>query len=110
MFDIGFFEICLIGIIALIVIGPEKLPRVARTTGLWLGKVRATVRTVKHDIDEQLRADELKQSLEQAKNTLSNGVTTPVDDIKASLENLQKEAHDATSVDDKKPTLKTTNE
>lgn len=57
MFDIGFLEICLITVIALIVIGPEKLPRVACTVGLWAGKARGVIRTVKYDIDEQIRME-----------------------------------------------------
>jgi len=91
MFDIGFFEICLIGIIALLVIGPEKLPRVARTTGLWLGKARGMVKTVKYEIDEQIRVEELKQSIERAKNTLDNGVTESIKDVESSFEELQNE-------------------
>lgn len=85
MFDIGFFEVCLIAIIALVVIGPEKLPRVARTTGLWLGKFRGMVRTVKYDIDEQIRMDELKQSLEKVKKE-----AVPIsDDFKETFEEMQ---------------------
>ena len=74
MFDIGFWEICLIGIIALIVIGPEKLPRVARVAGMWIGKFRGMVRTVKHDIDEQLRLEELRQSMQNQQNNAENTV------------------------------------
>lgn len=74
MFDVGFWEICLIGVIALIVIGPERLPRVARVTGLWIGKFRGLIRTVKHDIDEQLRLEELRQSMERQNNELHQGV------------------------------------
>ncbi len=49
MFDIGFLELCLIAVVSLLVIGPEKLPRVARTVGLWTGKARGMIRTVKYD-------------------------------------------------------------
>ena len=74
MFDIGFFEICLIGIIALVVIGPEKLPRVARIIGLWLGRAQGMVKTVKYEIDEQLRMEELKQSMQKQKDSLENNI------------------------------------
>ena len=94
MFDIGFFEICLIGIIALLVIGPEKLPRVARTTGLWLGKARGMVKTVKYEIDEQIRVEELKQSMERAKSTLDNGVTESLKEAESSFKDLQNEVQD----------------
>jgi len=63
MFDIGFWEIIFILVIALLVIGPERLPRIARTTGLWVGKMRGFVASVKADIDQELAADELKKIL-----------------------------------------------
>ncbi|ORU90669.1 MAG: preprotein translocase subunit TatB [Cycloclasticus sp. symbiont of Poecilosclerida sp. M] len=103
MFDIGFFEICLIAIIALIVIGPEKLPRVARTTGLWIGKARGAVKTVKYEIDEQLRVEELKQSMNQASDALKKNVSEPMTDIEESFENLQNGDQDTT-----RPTAKST--
>ncbi|HYQ72863.1 MAG TPA: Sec-independent protein translocase protein TatB, partial [Gammaproteobacteria bacterium] len=65
MFDIGFFEIVFIFIVTLLVVGPEKLPRVARTAGLWLGKLRGFVSSVKADIDREIAADELKKTLER---------------------------------------------
>jgi sec-independent protein translocase protein TatB len=63
MFDIGFWELTIIGVVALLVIGPERLPRVARTAGLWLGRARRFVSTVKADIDREIAADELKKTL-----------------------------------------------
>lgn len=63
MFDIGFWELTIIGVVALLVIGPEKLPQVARTAGLWLGKARRFVSSVKADIDREIAADELKKTL-----------------------------------------------
>jgi sec-independent protein translocase protein TatB len=63
MFDIGFSEILLIMVIALIVVGPERLPRLARTTGLWIGKIRGFVASVKAEIDHELAAEELRKTL-----------------------------------------------
>ncbi len=63
MFDIGFWEICLIGVIALLVVGPEKLPKMARTAGMWVGRVQRMVSSVKQDIDKELRLQELQESL-----------------------------------------------
>lgn len=63
MFDIGFSEIIFILVITLLVVGPERLPRVARTAGLWLGKIRGFVTSVKADIDQELAAEELKRIL-----------------------------------------------
>lgn len=63
MFDIGFSEIIFILIIGLLVIGPERLPKVARTTGLWFGKLRGFVASVKSDIDRELATEELRKTL-----------------------------------------------
>lgn len=63
MFDIGFSEIVLIMVIALIVVGPERLPRLARSTGLWIGKIRGLVASVKAEIDHELAAEELRKTL-----------------------------------------------
>lgn len=70
MFDIGFWEMALIGVVALLVIGPERLPRVARTAGLWIGKGRRFLASVKGEVDRELKAEELKRIMaEQAKST-----------------------------------------
>ena len=61
MFDVGFSELLVIGIVALIVIGPEKLPRVARTVGHLLGRAQRYVNDVKSDINREIQLDELKK-------------------------------------------------
>src|SRR5574343_264952 len=61
MFDIGFSELMVIGIVALIVIGPEKLPKVARTLGHLLGRAQRYVNDVKSDINREIQLDELKK-------------------------------------------------
>ena len=61
MFDIGFSELMLIGIVALIVIGPERLPKVARTLGHLLGRAQRYVNDVKSDINREIQLDELKK-------------------------------------------------
>lgn len=63
MFDVGFWELILIAVVALVVVGPEKLPRLARVTGLWLGRANAQLQAIKNDISAELRAEELKQAL-----------------------------------------------
>jgi sec-independent protein translocase protein TatB len=65
MFDIGFWELGLIAIVALLVIGPDKLPQVARTTGMWVGRLRRFVTNVKADIDRELRQEELRKAIEE---------------------------------------------
>ena len=63
MFDIGFWELAIIGIVGLLVIGPDKLPGVARTAGMWIGRARRFVGNVKDDIDRELKQDELRKAL-----------------------------------------------
>ncbi|MBS1188493.1 MAG: tatB [Rhodocyclaceae bacterium] len=61
MFDVGFSELLVIGIVALIVIGPERLPKVARTLGHLLGRAQRYVNDVKADINREMQLDELKK-------------------------------------------------
>ena len=63
MFDIGFWELTTIAVIALLVIGPDKLPGVARTAGKWVGRARRFVGDVKSDIDRELKQDEIRKAL-----------------------------------------------
>ena len=65
MFDIGFWEVIFIMVITLLVVGPERLPKVARTAGLWVGKIRGFVVSVKAEIDQELATEELKRSLQK---------------------------------------------
>jgi sec-independent protein translocase protein TatB len=63
MFDIGFWELLLIAIVALVVVGPERLPKFIRVTGLWVGRANASIRSIRNDISRELREEELKQTL-----------------------------------------------
>ncbi|MCB1828982.1 MAG: twin-arginine translocase subunit TatB [Chromatiaceae bacterium] len=71
MFDIGFWELMLIGLVALVVVGPERLPKLAYTAGKWLGKGRSMLNAVKSEIDKEIKAEELKQILEKQKKQLN---------------------------------------
>lgn len=64
MFDFGFGEIIMVMVIALIVVGPERLPSLARTAGFWVGKAKRFVTEVKSDIDRELAAEQLKKTLD----------------------------------------------
>lgn len=63
MFDIGFTELLFVGIIALVVIGPERLPAAARTAGKWIGKAKQVATTIKHDIEHEIAAEELQAQI-----------------------------------------------
>ena len=72
MFDIGFTEMMLIGIVALVVIGPERLPGVARTAGKYFGRLKRFMTSVKADVEQELRADELRQILADQQRELDS--------------------------------------
>ncbi len=72
MFDMGFAEMLVIGIVALIVIGPERLPSVARKAGAYFAKIRRFVSNVKSDVEREFRTDELQRMLQQQQEELSS--------------------------------------
>ncbi len=92
MFEIGFWELVMIGVVALIVVGPERLPGLARKAGLWLGKARQMVAEVKADVDRELHLEELKQSLRQ--QTGLNEVQDLADRVKSARREIQEELED----------------
>lgn len=65
MFDIGFWELLLIGVVGLLVIGPERLPTVATLAGQWVGRLRRFARHMRSEIQEELESEHLKQVLDQ---------------------------------------------
>lgn len=75
MFDVGFWELIIIAVVALLVIGPERLPGVARTAGKWVGRARRFLGSVKSDIERELKAEELRRILEEQKKN------NPLDEI-----------------------------
>jgi sec-independent protein translocase protein TatB len=82
MFEVGFSEIIMVALVSLLVIGPERLPKVARIAGYWIGKTRRTIAAAKAEISAELHAEELRQALKQQ------------DDLKE-LQNLIDETRDA---------------
>ncbi len=65
MFEIGFWELIVVGIVAMLVVGPEQLPGLARKAGFWLGKARRMIAEVKAEVDRELHLEEIKQTLRQ---------------------------------------------
>lgn len=92
MTEVGFFEIILIGIIALIVIGPERLPGLARTAGMWVGRARRMVSNVKKDIEKEIEADELKKKLAELEDASStSSFQEIIDDTKKDFADVKKD-------------------
>lgn len=103
MFDIGFSELLVIGIVALVVIGPEKLPKMARTLGHLLGRAQRYVNDVKSDINREMQLDELKKlqsqvtesarsledSVRKEYESARSSVAAPVEAAQAAVGDLQ---------------------
>ena len=70
MFDIGFSELVVIAVMALIVLGPERLPKAARFAGLWVRRARAQWHSVRSEFEREMAADELKRSLHDARDAV----------------------------------------
>ncbi len=95
MIDFGFDKIALIGAVALIVIGPEKLPRVARTVGHMLGKAQRYVEDVKAEVNRSIELEELqkmKSEFEGAARDVEQSVNREMSSTTSELENSWKEA------------------
>jgi len=98
MFDIGFSELLVIGVVALIVIGPEKLPRVARTVGVLAGRLQRYVADVKADINREIELEELRKmrdSMQQAASEFQSSVQSEVSKTEAELNQTAAELNQA---------------
>lgn len=63
MFDIGFTELLLVGLVALVVLGPERLPGAVRTAGLWVGRLKRSFNNIKAEVEREIGADEIRRQL-----------------------------------------------
>lgn len=89
MFDVAFSELVVIAVVALIVIGPEKLPKVARTLGALVGRMQRYVAQVKEEVNREVRFQELQQlqqEIQQAANNTQANVKQQVGDVAQSLQ------------------------
>ena len=84
MFDVGFWEILLILVLALVVIGPERLPGAARQAGFWVGKARRYIECVRTEVEQELDVNEFKRMLHNQEvqiNELQQQIKSSVDDV-----------------------------
>ena len=96
MFDIGFSELMVIAVVALIVIGPERLPKVARTLGHLFGRMQRYVNDVKADISREMELDELKKlqsTMQDAARSFEHSVTSSVNSAETELQKIAQEAN-----------------
>jgi sec-independent protein translocase protein TatB len=98
MFDIGFSEIVVIAVVALIVIGPERLPKTARTLGHLFGRLQRYVADVKADINREMQLDELKklqQEVRSAATEIESSVTSAARDVETGVRGVESELNAA---------------
>lgn len=89
MFNIGSFEVLLICVIALLVLGPERLPTAVRTTGLWVGRFRRSFYKVKAEIERELNADEIKRQLH------NESVMAEIEEARSDIESVAKDTEES---------------
>ena len=92
MFDFSFGEMLVVAVVALVVLGPERLPKAARFAGLWVRKARAQWYSVKSELEQELASEELKRSLQDSRRAL--------DEAEAGFRDIASEAARARQADD----------
>ena len=98
MFDIGFPELLLISVVALVVIGPEKLPETVRTVALWIGRLKRSLSNIRLELENEIGADEIRQQLH------NENIMKELSDTKSELEDIIQNADN--SISDAKNSLK----
>lgn len=90
MFDVGFSELLIIAVIALLVLGPERLPKAARFAGLWVRKARAQWYSVKSELELELAQEEMKKHLQDAENSIK----APMLELQSELQQAESQANE----------------
>lgn len=98
MFDLGFSELLLVAVVALIVLGPERLPKAARFAGLWVRRARSQWDSVKSELERELAADELKRNVQESRDAmqeLGDSMRATGDDARREFEAMRDQTRDA---------------
>ena len=91
MFDLGFLELFIVGVIALLVLGPERLPAAARTAGQWIGSAKRITRQFSEELDRQVKADEIRERLRQEQSDI--GYEDIQQNVREALDEAKKDEH-----------------
>lgn len=103
MFDVGFSELVLLAIVALVVLGPEKLPHAARMAGAWLGRIKRTMTNIQMEIEKEVSAQEMRDRINQEIERLK-ALSNPInDEIKAVENTIHQHVNDASQSIDAAP-------
>lgn len=96
MFDIGFTELVIIGVVGLLVIGPERLPGAIRTGSLWLNRIKRGFSDIKREVEQELHNDEVLQELRKTGEDLKSSASSFGDEIKQATDPLKQPVLKAT--------------
>ncbi|MBA1147968.1 twin-arginine translocase subunit TatB [Ectothiorhodospiraceae bacterium WFHF3C12] len=91
MFDAGFWELLVIGVIALVVVGPERLPRLARTVGLWVGRARHAFYSVRDEIEREANAEGLRETEQSIRRSMRETES----ELRSEMESAGREGEDS---------------
>jgi len=86
MFDIGFWELALIAVIGLIVLGPERLPVVARTLGTWIGRAKGYVRGLTSELEREIDVGDLRSQVKRAREQIEADTRETANQVKTSVD------------------------
>lgn len=92
MFDVGFWELSLLAVLGLLILGPDRLPRVVHTAGLWLGRARGAMRKLQREVQRELMIEETRAAVEKARRTFET--TEPEPSIAPATKPVSTEASD----------------
>lgn len=98
MFDLGFTELLLVAVVALIVLGPERLPKAARFAGLWVRRARTQWNSVKSELERELAAEELKRSVQETRDAMhdiGDSLRASGDEARREFEMMREQTRDA---------------
>lgn len=95
MFDIGFAEILIVSVVALLVLGPDKLPIAVKTCGMWIGRIKRSVTSIQHEISEELRVEELRRTTAITKEELEKELSEMRKPFKAAAKDVEGAVNEA---------------
>jgi sec-independent protein translocase protein TatB len=101
MFDVGFSELLIIAVVALLVLGPERLPKATRFAGLWVRKARAQWYSVKSEFEFEMAQEEMKKHLQDVENTIKAPVLQLQEDFQEAAASLEKTVNTNLSLEKK---------
>ena len=97
MFDFGFWELTLVMVVVLLVVGPERLPRLAAQAGKWFGRAKRTLAAFRADIESEIRSAEIKEMLDKQQSEIG--------ELKSILKDTQREIEEDLENEDEDPLL-----